>query len=158
MGLFSSVPVATEVQSRAALPAGGAAYAEDAIALTWQDRTRVRARWVSEGGLEFAVQLPRGTTLQEGDLLLPEGTGRAVVVHAAAEPVLVLRPSSAREQALWAYLIGNNHQLLMFDADGIVCQDTPDLVAVLAYHGIPAQQALRPFTPVSSDPGHVRAL
>ena len=74
--------------------------------------------------------------------------------RALEERVLVVRPTTTTEWALWSYHIGNSHQPLMIAADVIVCADLPGMEQVLTYHAIPFAREQRAFTPVSQAPGH----
>jgi urease accessory protein len=126
----------------------------DSITLGWEDRQKTRGRRQSDGGFAFAVALPRGSILREGDCFVFDAPPRVVVVHELSEPVFVVRPGLPAEWALWAYHIGNSHQPVMITEHAIVCPDLPGMEQVLNYHGIPFTRESRPFTPVSGAPGH----
>ena len=152
--LFRSVPIADAVFRVERLPAGLLDHPRDSIALGWEERLKARARRRTDNGVEFGTALARGTVLREGDCLALENPPLVVVVHELPEPVLVARPSSASEWALWGYHIGNSHQPLMIAADALVCAALPGMEQVLNYHAIPFSREMRPFTPVSQAPGH----
>ena len=80
------------------------------------------------------------------------------VATGVLEPVLVVRPTTAREWALFGYQIGNSHQPVMLDDDAIVCAELPGMEQVLAYHGIPFLRESRPFTPVGPSASHLHQL
>jgi urease accessory protein len=154
VSLFRSIPVVESICRADMLPSGVSNYARDTITLGWEDRLRVRARRVSDGGFEFATTLPRGTVLRNGDSFVFDGQQQIVDVVERAEPVLVVAPASDAEQALFAYHIGNSHQPLMI-ADGLlICPESPEMVQVLGYHAIPFTTARRPFTPVGRVADH----
>jgi urease accessory protein len=152
--LFRTVPVADAVFRIERLPAGLIDYPRDSVTLGWEERLRARARRLTDGGVEFGTALPRGTTLREGDCLALDNPPLLVVVHELPEQVLVARPASHAEWALWGYHIGNSHQPLMIASDALVCVDVPGMQQVLNYHAIPYTRDIRPFTPVSQAPGH----
>lgn len=154
MAFFRSVPIAEAVFSRDRLPAGLARHAHDSITLTWQERAKSRARWTTAGGVEFGTMLPPGTVLKDGDCLALENPPLVIVVREEPEPVLVATPGSPEQAALWAYQIGNSHQPLMLEAGALICLDVKGMDEVLAFHAIPFERAVRPFTPVSVGPGH----
>jgi urease accessory protein len=152
--LFRSLPVADAVFRIDRLPAALAAAPRDAITLGWEERGKARARRRTDGGVEFGTALPRGTMLREGDCLALDTPSLVIVVHELSEPVLVARPDTPDQWALWAYHIGNSHQPLMVDVDALVCPDVPGMAQVLHYHRIPYTREQRPFTPVLQSPGH----
>jgi urease accessory protein UreE len=154
VSLFRSIPVVESVMRLDALPPASAAYARDAITLGWEERLRVRARRVSDGGFEFATTLPRGTVLGNGDALVVDAARLVIAVVERAEPVLVITPETEAARALFAYHIGNSHQPLMI-ADGLlICPESPETIQVLGYHGIPYTRASRSFTPAGRVADH----
>ena len=152
--LFRNVPIAEAVFRIERLPAGLVGHPRDSITLGWEERLKGRARRRTDGGVEFGTALPRGTMLREGDCLALERPPLVIVVHELAEPVLVARPSSPVEFALWGYHLGNSHQPLMIADDALICADVPGTEQVLTYHAIPFLREIRPFTPVSQAPSH----
>lgn len=153
--LFRSIPIAEAVFDLNRLPAALADAPRDAIALGWEERVKTRARWRTDGGVEFGTSLPRGTMLREGDCLALDHPALVIVVRERAEPVLVARPASPQQWALWGYHIGNSHQPLMIASDALVCADVAEMRQVLEFHAIPYTRETRPFTPVTLSPGHV---
>ena len=152
--LFRTVPVADAVFRIDRLPAGLLDHPRDSLTIGWEERVKARARRRTDAGVEFGMSLPRGTVLRAGDCLALENPPLVVVIHERSEAVLVVRPSSAAEFALWGYHIGNSHQPIMIGDEELVCADLPGMERVLTYHGIPFSRDMRPFTPVSQAPGH----
>jgi len=136
---------------RDAIPAG---FARDTITLGWEERTRVHGRRVSDGGVEFATSLPRGTVLREGDAFVLDEERVVVTVRERAEPVFVIEPRSAHEWALFAYHIGNRHQPVMITDRALVCPDVPGVEQLLRQHRMPYVRAIAPFTPVAATAAH----
>jgi urease accessory protein len=153
--VFKPLAVVTSVCSEDDLPQGAT---RDTVTLGWEDRVRARARRRSDRGLEFATALKRGTVLREGDWLVLDVPPVAVRVIEEAEPVLVVRPQSDAEWALFAYHIGNSHLPLMLAADGLVCPCVVGAEQVLACHRIPFSREDRPFTPVGQVPAHQHSV
>lgn len=152
--LFKSLPLASAVCGESDLPGHVRGFPRHTLTLGWEDRVKARGRRCTDEGLQFGAALPRGTILRAGDCLVLDSPAVIVVIREAAEPVLVVRPASAEQSAVWAYLIGNSHQPLMITADTLVCADVPGMEQVLAYHQIPFTRVRQPFTPVSQAPGH----
>jgi urease accessory protein len=150
---FKSVPIAYEIRRLDALPAPARLCALDTITLGWEERAKTRARRRSDGGVEFATALPRGTVLREDDCFILS----QLVVRVVERPegVFVISPSTPEEWGLFGYHLGNSHQAVMFAETALVCLDVPGVRQVLEYHGIPYTRAERPFTPVTLNPGHV---
>src|SRR2546427_2923385 len=88
-------------------------YRRETLTLTWEERRQGHGRRRSDAGLEFAISLPNGTVLKNGDslVLAPEHT--IVTVREAVEPVFVIRPKTPQEWAYYAYQVGNRHQSVM---------------------------------------------
>src|SRR5262245_57554061 len=121
-------------------------FRHETITLPWDDRIRVHGRRVSDGGVEFATSLPRGTVLRDGDLLILEPERVVVTVRERLESVFVVTPRTAQEWALFAYHIGNRHQPVMITDGALVCPDVPGVEQLLQQHQMPFVRATAPFT------------
>jgi urease accessory protein len=152
--LFRGLPVAETVYARGHLPGSAGAFPTDAITLGWEDRTKTRARRCTDGGVEFATALRRGTVLRDGDGLVLQSLPLVVFIRERPESVLVARPSNAAEWALWAYHIGNSHQPVMITLDALVCPEIAGAEQMFDHHAIPFVREQMPFTPVTQDQGH----
>lgn len=82
------------------------------------DRRRVRRFVDAPDGARLALELATGTVLLPGQVLYQIG-GRAYVVSAALEEVLVVRPRTLEEAARIGHLIGNLHRDIE-TMDGVV--------------------------------------
>jgi urease accessory protein len=137
----------------ASLPETSRAYARDTVTLGWEERVRAHGRRQSDGGLEFAVALPRGSVVRAGDCFVLDEARAIVTVVERQEPVFVIEPRSASDWALYAYQIGNRHQPIMITGGFIACPDVPGMEQLLHQHHIPFRRATQPFTPVSGSGG-----
>jgi urease accessory protein len=146
--------VVERVHHDSELSATSCAFARDTVTLGWEDRTHVHGRRQTDGGVEFATSLPRGTVLRAGDWLVLEAERLLVAVVERAEAVFVVEPRDAPEWALFAYHIGNRHQPVMITAGALVCPDVPGVEALLQQHRMPYVRAAAPFTPVATVAGH----
>lgn len=142
------------IHSTAEAEIHGRGYGSETMTLGWEDRTRVHGRQRTDGGVDFGVQLPRGTVLREGDCLLLDAERLVVSIVESPEPVLVIQPANGAEWALCAYHIGNRHQPLMVTERAILCPDAPSLEALLQQHRIAFTRATLPFTPVAGAAAH----
>jgi urease accessory protein len=148
LNVLRALAVAREAWREAEIPDHARAYRRDTITLGWEDRLKTRARRRSDGGIEFATALPRGTMLREGDCLVLDPVSMVVVVIEREEPVYVVEARDAAECGLFAYYIGNSHQPVMIAAGAIVCPDVAGMEQVLEQHRIPFTRGRRRFTPV----------
>src|SRR5262245_23983865 len=131
-----------------------ASFRRDTMTLTWEDRSKSHGRRRSDGGIEFAVSLPTGTVLREGDAFVLEAVQTVVRVREASEPVFVIEPRTPQQWAAYAYQIGNRHQPLMIGDAELICPQQPGVERVLQQLHIPYTAASRPFTPAIASPGH----
>jgi len=118
--------------------------AVDELALTTAERERPHLRVRSRGNRELIISLPRGEELHDGDVVHVEG-GVAVVVVAAPEDVLEVRPRTAREWALAAYQLGNLHRPARFLGDAILTPYDRSTAKVLLALGVATRRATRGF-------------
>jgi urease accessory protein len=81
------------------------------LRLSFDERTKSRARVVLEDGSEGALVLARGGVLCDGQTLLRED-GRAVVVDAAPETLSSVETTDPLGLARAAYHLGNRHVAL----------------------------------------------
>src|SRR5215510_12422641 len=127
----------------------------DTVSMTWEERQKSRQKLRTAHGQEIALALPTGTRLYAGDLLsIAEGW---IEVHLALGDMLLIRPRSLWEAAFVAYQIGNRHLPLEIVEEGLQTLYEPVLAAYVSQQAIPAEQAQRPFTPVSATSGHTEA-
>lgn len=114
------------------------------VPMTSADRRRVRRRLEAPDGAVFALELPTGTVLRPGQVL-HAGAGRAYVVRAAPEDVLVIHPRTLAEACRAGHLIGTLHRDIDLEGDGIaVLWDAP-LEDRLRRAGLAVDRVLRPF-------------
>ena len=79
------------------------------IAMTSEDRQRVRRRVVASDGVEFGLELPTGTTLIVGQALHTTDS-KLYKITAAPEDVLTVNPKDISQAAFIGHLIGNLHR------------------------------------------------
>jgi urease accessory protein len=114
------------------------------IPMTAADRRRVRRLVAAPDGCTFPLELPTGSVLQPGQVL-HQASGRAYVVAAAAEDVVIARPRSLQEAARLGHLIGNLHRDIETDGDAVVALADTALIARLRRIGVPFEEARRAF-------------
>ena len=156
--MFKSPPIARQTVRLESLPEAVARFKHDTVTLGWEERLRVRARRVSDGGFEFATALPRGTVVCHGDCFVFTAERTVVKVVELDEAMLVVRPASQYEWGLFAYHIGNSHQPMMIEGDAMICPDALGMDEILRYHAIPFVREHRRFTPVGQLSDHQHQL
>jgi urease accessory protein len=120
----------------------------DTITLKWEERRQGHGRRRSDGGIEFAISLPNGTVLKEGDCLLLPEERVAVVVREARELVYVIRAKTPQQWAYYAYHIGNRHQPVMISDQELICLQNAAARSLFDQLHVHYELDSRPFTGV----------
>ncbi len=137
------MPVITAVLgtvSEMAATAGG----EDALFLTSEERASAHMAAVTEGGRAVKISLPRGTELNDGDVLAVEGD-TMIVARAAKERLFVVAPGSALEWGIAAFHLGNLHRPVRFRDDAMLTPADAKVADVLRGSGITFETTEAPF-------------
>jgi urease accessory protein len=114
------------------------------IPMTAVDRRRVRRLISAPDGVQFPLALPTGSILRPGQVL-HQANGRAYVVAAAPEDVVVVRPRSLEEAARVGHLIGNLHRDIETDGDAVIALADTALIDRLQRAGVPFTEERRAF-------------
>ena len=121
------------------------------LSLTADERTRSRHRFTTDDGQPVLLQLPRGTVLADGDILVseltPAASNLAIRVLAKAEPVLSVTASTPLALLRGAYHLGNRHVPLEVAADYLRLMPDPVLADLLTQLGLQVEPAITPFHP-----------
>src|SRR5262245_44482740 len=129
--------VVERTHSESEIPPACAGYRRDTLTLKWEDRRRGHGKRRSDQGLEFAISLPGGTTLKEGDCLIVDDEWTIVRIVEGAEPVYIVRPQSPQEWAYYAYHVGNRHQQVMIGDTELIFPQTPAVRSLLEQLRVP---------------------
>jgi urease accessory protein len=115
--------------------------------LSAEERTRSRHHFTTEDKTPIYLQLPRGTILQDGDLLTSETDDILVKVVAKPEPVLTVTSNDSLNLLLAAYHLGNRHVSL--EITPTYLRLTPDSVleGMLTQLGLQVVAEVAPFCP-----------
>ena len=130
------------------------AYKRDTITLAWDDRRQGHGRRTSNTGIEFAISLPAGRVLKDGDSFVLDPEKTIVVVQEAVEPVYVIRPKTSQEWAYYAYHIGNRHQSVMIGESELIFLQNPAVKSLLEQLHVRYTSDARPFTAALANIGH----
>jgi urease accessory protein len=123
----------------------------DAVVLTAEERRWGRRRVTTRDGRELALALPTGSVLAPGAVLHVDADWY-VVVEAAPEPVLAVRPGSRDEELRLAFEVGNRHFTLAVDGARLLVPDDPAMEQLLRRLGLPFERVRAVFVPLG--PGH----
>ncbi len=117
------------------------------LALTAEERKRSRHRFETIEGQTVYLHLPRGTVLQDGDLLHDEDKNTLVRVSAKLEQVLTVTTANSLELLKAAYHLGNRHVPVEISAHYL--RLAPDLVLQKMLEGLHFEiiSELQPFNP-----------
>ena len=120
------------------------------VELDWDVRQKSRFDATDSSGRALAVFLPRGTVVRGGDVLVAED-GSLIAVHAAAQPVQVVRHcsrhGSASDLLRAAYHLGNRHVAVELRPDHLKFEPDPVLAAMLRRLHLIVSEASAPFEP-----------
>ncbi len=128
-------------------PRDAATAAPLLLALTAEERTRMRGLRHSRCGRALLLQLPRGEALRPGEWLAPERGGPAVQVEAAPEPLLLVRAANPLALLQAAYHLGNRHVVLELRPQELRLPEDPVLAELLARRGLVLERRCEPFLP-----------
>ncbi|TCO72016.1 urease accessory protein UreE [Rhodovulum euryhalinum] len=143
---MSALPVARELRPRVD------GRADDCVTLTYDERFLRRKRLVTDAGLAFLVDLPRTTSLNEGDVLYLDD-GLTIKVRAADEPLLEVRGA---ELVRLAWHVGNRHTPCQIDPGRLLIQRDHVIRDMLERLGAEIEEVEEPFLPEGGAYGHGR--
>ena len=117
------------------------------LALTAEERTRLRGLRHSTDGQPLLLQLPRGESLAPGELLAPEFGPERVLVQAASEPLLRVRAAGGLALLQAAYHLGNRHVAMEIHPQELRLLRDPVLAHLLEHRGLLLEAIEAPFHP-----------
>jgi urease accessory protein UreE len=121
-------------------------YQQDTLTMTFDERRRGHGRRRSDGGIEFAISLPPGAVLKNGDCFVLPAERMIVAVKEAGEAVYVVRPKTPQQWAFYAYHVGNRHQQVMIGETELIFLQNPAVRSVLQQLHVEFETDTRPFT------------
>jgi urease accessory protein len=117
------------------------------LSLTAEERTRSRHHFVTDDGTPIYLQLPRGTALQEGDLLSSMANDILVKIAAKPEPVLTVTSDDSINLLRAAYHLGNRHVSLEITPTYLRLAPDAVLLGMLTQLGLQVVEQVAPFCP-----------
>lgn len=124
------------------------------LSLTAEERTRSRHRFETPDGQELYLRLPRGTVLQEGDLLQSEDGETVIKIAAKPEPVLTVTAQKPVDLLRASYHLGNRHVALEVTPGYLRLSPDSVLQAMLEQLGVEVREEIVPFQPETGAYGH----
>ena len=120
------------------------------VELDWDVRQKSRFEATDSAGRAIGVFLPRGSVVRGGDALLAED-GSIIVVHAAPQAVLVVRPCSEHGSPFdllrAAYHLGNRHVQLELRPDRLQLEPDHVLAEMLRAMHLIVSEEMAAFEP-----------
>ena len=124
------------------------------LALTAEERTRTRHRFETSDGQSLYLRLPRGTVLQDGDLLQSENKDILIQIVAKPEPVLTVTSAKPVDLLRASYHLGNRHIPLEVNPNYLRLSPDPVLQTMLEQLGVEVKAEFVPFQPEIGAYGH----
>ena len=118
----------------------------DTITLDEIARHRRRMKMVSDGGIEFLLDLPQARLLRHGDGLVLDD-GRVIEVMAVPEELYEVRGRDARHLLALAWQIGNRHLPAQLLEDCILVRRDHVIADMLRGLGATVADVTAPFDP-----------
>jgi urease accessory protein len=116
------------------------------LSLTAEERTRSRHRFETPDGQVVFLGLPRGTVLQDGDLLRSP-TGEIIRVAAKPETVFTITAKNPLDLLRAAYHLGNRHVSLEVTSTYLRLSRDRVLKQMLEQMGLTVTEEIVPFQP-----------
>ncbi|MEA3641431.1 MAG: urease accessory protein UreE [Lamprobacter sp.] len=116
------------------------------LSLTYEQRSRSRLRARLDDGREVGILLPRGETLQDGDLLA-DAQDELIRIQAAAEPLSCTEAEDPLLLARAAYHLGNRHVALQIESGRLCWLHDHVLDAMVRGLGLAVTTEQAPFEP-----------
>jgi len=116
----------------------------DPLLLTSEERASPHMVGHTERGRDLRISLPRGTELNDGDVLALDG-GTAIVVQAAPEELFAISPETAYHWGVAGYQLGNLHRPVRFTDDAMLTPADAMVADLLARLDIAYEKKTMPF-------------
>ncbi|MBD2358904.1 urease accessory protein UreE [Tolypothrix sp. FACHB-123] len=124
------------------------------LPLTAEERTRSRHRFETEDGKVVFLRLPRGTVLQDGDILEDESQSHLMRISAKPEPVLTVFAQTPQLLLRAAYHLGNRHVPVEITINYLRLSTDSVLQTMLEQLGLEIKEEMLPFQPEQGAYGH----
>jgi urease accessory protein len=117
---------------------------QDPLLLNSEERASPHMLGHTEGGRDLRISMPRGTELNDGDVLALDGDV-AIVVQAAAEELFIVCPNDALSWGVAGYQLGNLHRPVRFREGAMLTPADAMVADMLGRLDIPYERKTMPF-------------
>ena len=117
---------------------------QDPLLLTSEERASPHMVGRTCGGRELRISIPRGSELNDGDVLALDGDV-AVVVRASPEELFVIRPTGSLQWGVAGFQLGNMHRPVRFTDDAMLTPTDPMVADLFDRLGIAFERRTMPF-------------
>lgn len=124
------------------------------IPLTAEQRNRSRQTIELSSLQKLSFRLPRGTVLEDGDLLQSETQEHIAQIIAMPEPVITVKANTELELIRAAYHLGNRHVPLEITSTYLRLSPDSVLESMLVKMGLEILEEIAPFYPEKGAYGH----
>ncbi|MEA5501197.1 urease accessory protein UreE [Limnoraphis robusta] len=124
------------------------------IPLTAEQRDRSRQTIELSSSQKVYLRLPRGTVLEDGDLLQSETQEHLAQIIAKPEPVITVTANTELELIRAAYHLGNRHVPLEITSNYLRLSPDSVLESMLVKLGLEVVEEIAPFYPEKGAYGH----
>ena len=124
------------------------------IPLTAEQRYRSRQTIELSSSQKLYLRLPRGTVLEDGDLLQSETQEHIAKIVAKPEPVITVKANNELELIRAAYHLGNRHVPLEITSTYLRLSPDSVLESMLVKLGLEILEEIAPFYPEKGAYGH----
>ena len=124
------------------------------IPLTAEQRNRSRQTIELSSTQKIYLRLPRGTVLEDGDLLQSETQENIAQIIVKPEPVITVKAKTELDLIRAAYHLGNRHVPLEITANYLRLSSDSVLESMLVKLGLEIIEEIAPFDPEKGAYGH----
>ncbi len=117
------------------------------LALTAEQRTQSQQSINLSEGQRWYLRLPRGTVLNEGDLLQSDPPEKVIQILAKPEPVMTITAANSLDLMRAAYHLGNRHVSLEITLEYLRLSPDSVLKSMLIKLGLEVTEEVAPFYP-----------
>ena len=117
---------------------------QERFVLTAEERSSAHGVIFSENKVSLNISLPRGTELEDGDILSIKH-GVAMVISAANEDIFLLEPDTSLKWGVAGYTLGNLHRPVRFWGNKILTPKNEKVADVLMAADLAFVEKCAPF-------------
>jgi len=117
---------------------------QDPLLLSSEQRASPHMLGHTAGGRDLRISMPRGTELNDGDVLALDGDV-AIVVQAAPEELFAVSPGDAYTWGVVGYQLGNLHRPVRFTEDTMLTPADAMVADMLGRLDISFERKVIPF-------------